>query len=309
MALSDEQRLQLLQSPRGKVKMVLDTDTYNEIDDQFAVVQALLSPERLDVQGIYACPFHNERSDGPGHGMELSYEEILRVLDRMGRPSDGFAFRGVTQYVGPRKQARHADAVDHLISLARASSTQDPLYVVAIGAISNIASALLLAPDIASSIVVVWLGGNAPHWPKSFNQLASFNLRQDIGGAQVLLDSGAPVVYVPASGVTSHLCSNVPEIEKYVEPHGEIGAFLAQRFKEYSTDHKGWSKAIWDMAAVGWLLNPDWAPSELMPAPVMSDDMTWLESPGRHVMRYVGHVNRDEILRDFFEKLEAQAIN
>lgn len=307
MALSDAQRLDLLQSPTGRVRMVLDTDTYNEIDDQFAVVQALLSPERLDIQAIYACPFHNERSNGPGQGMELSYEEILRVLTRMGHSSDGFAFRGVTEFVGPEKQARHAEAVDHLISLARASSTEDPLYVVAIGAISNIASALLLAPEIAESIVVVWLGGNAPHWPKSFNQLASFNLRQDVGGAQVLLDSGVPVIYVPASGVTSHLRSNVPEIEKYVEPHGEIGAFLAQRFKEYSTDHKGWSKEIWDMAAIGWLLNADWAPSEIMPAPVMGDDKTWLTAEGRHAMRYVGHVNRDAILRDFFDKLEAHA--
>ena len=59
------------------VRMVLDTDTYNEIDDQFAVVYALISPE-LDVQAVYAAPFHNNRSSGPGDGMEKSYEEILR---------------------------------------------------------------------------------------------------------------------------------------------------------------------------------------------------------------------------------------
>ena len=43
--------------------MVLDTDTYNEIDDQFAVVHALLSPEHLNVEALYAAPFHNNRSD------------------------------------------------------------------------------------------------------------------------------------------------------------------------------------------------------------------------------------------------------
>lgn len=307
MALSEEQRLRLLQTPPGKVRMVLDTDTYNEIDDQFAMVQALLSPDRLEVLAVYACPFHNKRSDGPGHGMELSYEEILRVLERLERPSAGFAFRGVTEYVGFEKRPRQAEAVDHLIGLARASSADDPLYVVAIGAISNVASALLKAPEIADRMVVVWLGGNAPHWPKSFDPLASFNLRQDVGAGQLLLDSGVPVVYVPASGVTSHLRSNVPEIEKYVEPHGAIGAFLAGRFKDYSDDHKGWSKEIWDMAAVGWLLNPDWAPSVLMPTPVLGDDMTWHQGENRHTMRYVGHVNRDAILRDFFDKLEAYA--
>ncbi|MFC1725309.1 hypothetical protein ACFL4T_06755 [candidate division KSB1 bacterium] len=43
--------------PAGRVRMVLDTDTYNEIDDQFAVVYSLISPERLNVEAIYAAPF------------------------------------------------------------------------------------------------------------------------------------------------------------------------------------------------------------------------------------------------------------
>ena len=57
-----------------------------------------------------------------------------------------------------------------------------------------------------------------------------FNLKQDVGGAQVLFDSGVSLVMIPCKGVTSHLTSTVPEIEKYVEPHGEIGKFLSLRF-------------------------------------------------------------------------------
>ena len=40
--------------PNEKVRMVLDTDTYNEIDDQFALVYALLCPEKLNVEAVYA---------------------------------------------------------------------------------------------------------------------------------------------------------------------------------------------------------------------------------------------------------------
>ena len=43
--------------------------------------------------------------------------------------------------------------------------------------------------------------------------------------------------------------------------------FLAARFKEYSDDHVGWSKEIWDMAPVGWLINPEWAQQVLAPTP------------------------------------------
>ncbi len=72
--------LQRLEPPKGPVPMVLDTDTYNEIDDQFAVVYSLLS-EKMTVEAIYAAPFFNSRSSGPGDGMQKSYEEIVRLLE------------------------------------------------------------------------------------------------------------------------------------------------------------------------------------------------------------------------------------
>lgn len=297
--LSDEKRLALLEPPVGQIRAVLDTDTFNEIDDQFALVQALLSPDRIGLEAIYAAPFHNRRSGSPGHGMELSYDEIIRLLERLSRPAKGLVFRGVTEYVGSAKIAQSSEAVDDLIARARTASAQAPLYVVAIAAISNIASALLKAPDIVDRIVVVWLGGHSLEWPHT----KEFNLRQDVGGAQVLFDSGAALVLVPCQGVTSHLHSTVPEIERYVQPHGVIGEFLAQRFKEYSDQHIGWSKEIWDMAPLGWLIDPSWAPSVLVPTPVLTDSITWSIDRSRHLMRYVYKVQRDPILRDFFGKL------
>ncbi|MGV1793649.1 nucleoside hydrolase [Rhizobium sp. A37_96] len=295
-------RMRMLEAPKGRVKCVLDTDTFNEIDDQFAIVQMLLSADRLDLQAIYAAPFHNDRSKDPGHGMELSHDEILRLLKRMDVNPEGLVFEGVRNYVGPGKVAQHAPAVDDLIARARASSSNDPLYVVAIAAISNVASAILKAPDIIDKIVVVWLGGHALEWPDT----SEFNLRQDVGGAQVLFDSGVPVVLLPCLGVVSHLLSSVPEIEQHVEPFGEIGKFLAQRYKEYSDDHVGWSKEIWDMAPVAWLLNPDWCESIITHTPVLTDQVTWSVDQKRHPMRYVYRIHRDPILKDFFEKLRAR---
>ncbi|OEO29097.1 nucleoside hydrolase [Devosia insulae DS-56] len=291
-------------APRaGRLRCVLDTDTYNEIDDQFAIVQMLLSPDRFELQAIYAAPFHNDRCNSPGEGMELSYVEVLRLLDRLDTPPDGLVYRGVTDYVGPDKLARPAAAVDDLVARARASTPDDPLHVVAIAALSNIASALLVAPEIADRMVVIWLGGHALDWPHQ----QEFNLRQDVGAVQVVYDSGVPMVVVPCMGVVSHLHSTIPEIEDQVEPHGEIGRFLAQRFKQYNVDNAvGWSKEIWDMAPVGWLLDPDWAPSILVPTPIMTSDTTYSFDRSRHLMRYVTFVHRDPILRDLFAKLAAR---
>jgi hypothetical protein len=79
--LSSAELLRLLEPPAGPVHMVLDTDTYNEIDDQFAVVYSLLSPN-LTVEAFYAAPFHNRRSSGPADGMERSYEGDTASADK-----------------------------------------------------------------------------------------------------------------------------------------------------------------------------------------------------------------------------------
>ncbi|TYB90150.1 nucleoside hydrolase [Oceaniovalibus sp. ACAM 378] len=301
--LSDAERLRLLTPPTGKVRAVLDTDTYNEIDDQFAIVQMLLSPDKIDLEAIYAAPFHNHRSDNAGHGMELSFDEILRLLKRMDRSPDGFVHRGATRFMGPEKKIVASDAVTDMVARAKASTPEDPLYIVAIGAITNVASALLTAPEIIDRTVVVWLGGHALEWP----HVREFNLKQDVGAAQVVLDSGVPMVLLPCMGVVSHLLSTVPEIEKYVEPHGEIGRFLAQRYKEYNDDHMGWSKEIWDMAPVAWLLDSSMCPSDLVATPVLTEIPTWSTDRSRHLMRYVHHIDRDAILKDFFRKIAAHA--
>ena len=294
-------RLQRLRPPAGRVRMVLDTDTYNETDDQFALVHALLSPERLAVEAIYAAPFHNQRCDGPGHGMELSYQEILRLLERLGRSSDGFAFRGATDYLGPEGEPLESAAVRDLIARGRAAPAADPLYVVAIGAITNVASALLLEPALVEKIVVVWLGGHALRWPDT----REFNLRQDLAASRALLDCGVPLVLVPCMGVTSHLLTSVPEIERHVAPHGELGAFLAARFKELRSDHFAWSRVLWDVATIAYLLDPSWVPSELVPSPVLTDQFTWSVDRRRHLIRCASFVHRDPIFRDLFRKLAA----
>lgn len=299
--LSEQFRISRLGAPAGKARIVLDTDTYNEIDDQFALTYALLSPERLSVEAIYAAPFHNSRSAGPGDGMEKSYDEILRLLDFLGRSADGFAFRGSTEYLGSERQPQDNAAVRDLIDKALASPADDPLYVVAIGAITNVASALLLAPEIIKKIVVVWLGGHHLNWPHT----REFNLAQDVPAAQVALDSGVPFVIVPCMGVTSHLLTTLPELQSTIGGTNPVGDYLCQIFKEYRPDSFGASSVIWDISTIAWLLNSDWAPSVLTHTPILTDQVTWSVDQSRHLSRIAIFVQRDPIFRDLFKKIRA----
>ena len=71
---------ELLNAPTGKIDVVLDTDAYNEVDDQFAIAYMLRSSDRLNTCAIYAAPFFNSLSSSPADGMEKSYAEILKIL-------------------------------------------------------------------------------------------------------------------------------------------------------------------------------------------------------------------------------------
>ena len=55
--ISDERRKGMLAPQPGRVRVVIDTDAANEVDDQFAITWGLLSPDRLDIEAIVAAPF------------------------------------------------------------------------------------------------------------------------------------------------------------------------------------------------------------------------------------------------------------
>lgn len=301
--ISEAQRIDMLKHPGKKpVRMVLDTDTYNEIDDQFALVYALISPE-LDVKAVYAAPFKNKRSSGPREGMEKSYEEILRILDKLDKSPDGFAFKGSTGYLTDIKNPEKSPAAMDLINRASKSSPEDPLYVVAVGAITNVSNAILIDPTIINKIVIVWLGGNGHHWPHQ----REFNFMQDLKASRIIFDCGAPFVQLACTPVVTHFATTVPEMERYVGGRGPIGDYLLKIFKDYRKDHFGWSKVLWDMTAIAWLIDGRWLPSDLVHSPIVTDNYTFSFDESRHLIRTVKFVNRDPIFRDFFTKLAKQS--
>ncbi len=297
----DDVRIRLLRSNNAgggpAPRVVLDTDTYNEIDDQFALVHVLLSPERVRLEAIYAAPFHNSRSSGPGDGMRKSFEEIHRVLEVVGHVGPP-VLEGATEWLTHSKSVSPSPATEDLIERAQ-SDEGGPLYVVAIGAPTNIISALLLAPEIVERVVVIWLGGNSLYWPTA----REFNLEQDPEASQALFDCGVALVHVPCFNVADHLTTTRAEVDRYVEPAGKVGAFLAERYKQYVDDRAGASKVIWDLAATGWILGPSWTTSALTQSPVLTDDLTWSQDIRRHLIGEVTYVRRDGVFADLFRRL------
>ena len=300
--LMPEQRLRLLECPNEPIDMVLDTDAYNEIDDQYAISYALRAKEKLTVRALYAAPFLNARSKSPLDGMEKSYSEIQKLLRLAGENTQ--VFKGSGEYLQNEKEAIDYPAARNLAERALTYSPDRPLYVVAIGAITNVASALLLAPEIADRIVVVWLGGNSVDWHDS----REFNMMQDVAAARVVYGSGAPLVILPCMGVVSSFTTTGPELRHWLSGKNALCDYLVKQTVEEAESYAAglvWSRVIWDVTAIGWLLNDSsrLLLDKLIPTPIPEYDDHYAFDPRRSLCKYVYHINRDALFADIFDKL------
>lgn len=293
----------MITRPKGKVDVVLDTDTYNEVDDQYALAYLIRSEDKLKLKAIYAAPFSNSKADTPDEGMEKSYQEIMNILELMDREElKSMVFKGAGQYLEAEDAPVDSPAARDLACRAMTYTAENPLYVIAIGAITNVASAILLEPDIVSRIVVIWLGGHALHWPDN----EEFNLRQDIAAARVVFGCGAAMVLLPCMGVVSAFTVSEPELEHFLRGKNKLCDYLADVTRQEGRlwkDIDTWTRAIWDVTAVAWLLDERFMKDCLIHSPIPEYDHHYAVDCRRHMIRYVYHINRDELLLDLFQKL------
>ncbi len=300
--MNHELRTKNLSVPKGPVDVILDTDTYNEIDDQFALSYLLRSKDKLRCQAIYAAPFVNERASTAAEGMEKSYDEIFRLLSLLNEEVD--VFRGSERFLENENSPVLSPAAQDLAERAKLYSPEQPLYVVAIGAITNIASAILLNPDVAKNTVVVWLGGHGLH----YHDTHEFNMRQDVAAARVVMQSAVPFVQLPCQGVVSAFTVSRPELEFWLKGKNPLADYLAEntiRKAESYAAGTPWTRAIWDVTAVAWLLNDEerFMLSRIIPTPLPAYDHHYTEMENALPMRYVYHIKRDALMNDLFRKL------
>lgn len=300
-----KQMIHNLEVPKHAVDVVLDTDAGNETDDLYAIAYLLRSSDKLHTKAIYAAPYFNSRSISPEDGMERSYEEVLKLLSMLRQRVE--VFKGSGGYLPDENTFVESPAARDLVRRAAEYSPEHPLYVVAIGAVTNVASALLMDPGIAENIVIVWLGGNALHYMDN----REFNMKQDIAAARVVMGSKAPFVHIPAYGVITEFRISGPELETWLCGKGELADYLAGRtlsLMEGIFPNRPWTHVVCDVVAVAWLLNEDdcFMSSRVISTQLPSYDHLYEEEAIEKQMRYVYFVKRDALMQDMIQKLACE---
>lgn len=304
--MTDAQYIKNLTPPTGKIDVVLDTDAYNEIDDQFAIGYMLKSKEKFNIKGFCTAPFYNSRSTGPKDGMIKSYHEIIKLLKLADEEElIDKVFMGSEEYLPDENTAVESDSADFLAKLADNYTPENPLYIVAIGAITNVASAILKNSRMIQNCVLVWLGGHATHIK---NAASEFNMQQDIAAARVVFGCSIPLVQLPCVGVVDYFSTTRYELEHWLKGKNALCDYLVENTvteAESYAKEKPWDRVIWDVTAVGWLLNENnrFMLDELIASPIPEYDKTYSFDESRHRIAYVNRINRTELFNDLFKKL------
>lgn len=301
--IDEEKLLKRLKKPTGKVDVVLDTDTFNEVDDQYAIAYLLKSSDKMNLKALYAAPFCNMHASSPAEGMEKSYQEILNILNLMDRQDlYDIVYRGSEAFHPSETEPVVSEAAKDLAERAMNYTEEKPLYVIAIGAITNVSSALLLNPEIRDRIVLIWLGGCAHHWPHN----RAFNVYQDVAGARIVFGCGVALVQVPGPGVVHCFTTSKPELEYWLRGKNKLCDYLIDKTideVQFVGGEAAWTRTIWDVVPVAWLLEDEFMQDYIEHGPIPEYDDRYSFDKNRHPIRYVYYVNRDKLFHDMFTKL------
>lgn len=282
------------------IRVITDTDAKNEADDQFAVVQALLSP-RFDNVGFIAAHFGAHAPDE----MNRSYQELTTIFGKMRFPTEDMLYHGAPHAIPDRSTPVDSEGARLIIREAMKEDPR-PLYITFLGPLTDIASALLLEPRIAErNVTVIWIGGAPyPHGG------AEFNLGNDINAVNVVFGSKLQVWQVPKN-VYEMMAVSKAELEWKVRPYGAIGEYLCDQMEAHSYEdapraspfRTGETWVLGDNPAIGLLLYEHRFEFEWRQAPYVTVDGCYSEDIRNRPIRVYKRVDSRLILEDLFCKL------
>lgn len=278
-----------------KIRVIIDTDAKNEVDDQFAIVQAALS-ESFDIKGFIACHFGKEKSLT---SMQDSYDEIKKVLSLINK-NDIPVYKGALDELSIIDKDKPSEGCKIIIEEALKEDNR-PLYIACLGAITDVAQAILLCPEIANkNITVIWIGGR--DYPIGGWE---YNLKNDVEAANVVFNSNVKLYQVPRNVYRMMPVSHAELLAK-VYPYGKIGEYLARNVIEFNNCDKKRPteyRILGDSPAIGIMLYEDCGEWEMRKAPTISKDMKYVDNQNNREIRIYKNINSRFILEDLYSKL------
>ncbi len=259
--------------------VIIDADTDNELDDVLAITAAFKSG-KLPIIGLTAAQWDGRnQTEGVEHQPCLngnsSYTSwllnviILQKLDQDEIPAlKGSEIKVFYEKGGENNKPRKSEASDYIIKKALETPQSEKLTIISLGALTNIASAILLKPEIAKKISFYWLGQTYDFDKNLWTGEREFNIANDLDAFDVLCDATDLEFHIMPNNVSGLLRFHNKNSIARLEGEKGIGAFIRERWRDpqYSCTQDGyWT--MWDVALIYAVINPDWAPEKMVDTP------------------------------------------
>jgi inosine-uridine nucleoside N-ribohydrolase len=286
--------------PKGKrIKVILVSDAANEIDDVWAIALAILFPERLDIVGFVGSNFdHTYTGEGP-ESIKESVEVINTILEKAGMKGQFPVYPGANpmQY---EFYPSGSEGADFIIQEAMASSPENPLWIICLGAPTDPASAYLKQPEIKDRVVMFWHARTEETWPYRAH---NYNIKGDMHASRMMFHAPFPLVLFDTG--TQLYAGTLEESEKNVKPFGALGDYLYD-YRLKSDYFKSPTKGYFDMGDIAVLIDPDLGRWEVTPCPTVTPymDYNFYKTNGR-VLRCYG-IDRDKTFELLYNGLKAR---
>ena len=276
-----------------KINVILDTDTYNECDDQFALAYMLKSQDVFSIEAVTVAPYINKHCSII-EGIENSYNEILKICNWLNFDATSKVFKGAKDFMINGYEEDN-EAVNKIIEIALKN---DKTYIMAIGAITNVALAIKKEPKIIKKIEVIWLGGHS--LLQGHNIETNF---KDITAFKVVFDSQVKLTIIPAKNVASNLRTSIYELYHYLKDKSELCNYLIDRF--YNDGYHGIQerRVIWDISVIAYLINKRWFEFKEISCPNIKSDSSYELTNNRHKITMVNYIDVNKVYEDLFKKL------
>lgn len=282
------------------VRVIVDADTANEIDDLYAIVRALVAPE-FRVEGVTSA--HFTRSTKPNQTVHRSQAINEQILDAMGLrdsiPHPVGADRSMSEPTTPVD----SPAARLIIERAHAGGPDDKLIVFALGACTNLASALLLDPSIEPKVVFAFIDGDYKdgRWGPGI-----FNWKNDIHAVKAIFESGVEYVHMPARSVSVEMELSKTEVDEHLKGRGGIWDVLVDRWEKFPRTAGREKKTMWDIALIEAVLRPKLATGVVVGAPIIHNAGKVEQFPDnpRRVTVFAA-IDAEGMRRDFWKAIDA----
>jgi purine nucleosidase len=248
---SFESELRRIVQPRARV--IIDNDFSGDPDGLVQLAHHVLSPS-VEIRAIIGShlkpgdPF--DPSTQTADNAAVAARRVLELLGRAGEiPVVAGSNVGMVDVGSPIRSA----ATDAIIAEAMRTDTDLPLFLACGAGLTEIASAYLLEPRIATRLTLVWIGGPEHQGlavPPPGAHGPEYNLAIDIPAARVIFDSFMPIWQVPRDAYRQTLFSWA-ELLRDVRPHGAIGAHLYDALAQVAATAAALGEPLGETYALG----------------------------------------------------------